>query len=402
LTATRTKRILSVQTIRDGGGAETALVRMIRELRADGWECHVAVPSEPRLVEEYAAAGAILHTVAMQRLTLSGPRLRWAARFVATWPVSVLRLAVLARRLRVDVVHSNSLHYLQGWAVACLVRRPHLWHAREIVVQSAAALRLERALARRYADVVVATSQAIAAQLDPANVVVVYDRPDPLEFTPAAAGRLRAGLGIADDAPLVGAACRIDTWKGVDVLLDAVPGLRRLRPGTEVLVAGDPVGGKEAYATALAGRAAGLGVHWLGARRDMPDLLADLDVYVQASTSPEPFGLGLVEALASGCPVVATDGGGPVEILAHIIDEGGRVPECAGALVPFADPTATAEAVAALLPSTTSTAQRRARPRLVPTLADGPSLARLCDELLTTGRRRPGRRVSSRQPRRPS
>ena len=338
MTATRTRRILSVQTIRDGGGAETALIRMIRELRAEGWECHVAVPSEPRLAREYVAAGAILHTVAMERITLSGPRLRWALRFAASWPVSVVRLALLARRLDVEVVHSNSLHYLQGWAAAALARRPHLWHAREIVVQSRAALRLERALTRRWADAVVATSQAIAAQLDPANVVVVYDVPDPAEFGPSRTGVARADIGVADDALLVGAACRIDTWKGVDVLLDAVPAITAALPGVEVVVAGDPVGGKEAYAAALARRAAGLGVHWLGARRDMPELMADLDVYVQVSTLPEPFGLGLVEALASGCPVVATDAGGPVEILAHVVADGaGPGPATgAGRLVPVA------------------------------------------------------------------
>jgi glycosyltransferase involved in cell wall biosynthesis len=342
----------------------------------------------------------------MQRLTLSGSRLRWAARYAISWPGSVARLALLARRLDVEVVHSNSLHYLQGWAAALLARRPHLWHAREIVVQSTAALRLERLLARRYADVVVATSRSIAAQLDPGNVVVIYDRPDPAEFAPRRAGALRSPLGIADDAPLVGAACRIDTWKGVDVLLDAVPTLRAARPGTEVLVAGDPVGGKEAYADALAARAADLGVHWLGARRDMPDLLADLDVYVQASTAPEPFGLGLVEALASGCPVVATDGGGPVEILERVLDEGGRPVGGAGRLVPFRDPAATAAAVVGLLPPVTSTATRRARPRLVPVLADsGLSLAEVTEDVATGRRRRQQWRRRSgtgrRSPRRP-
>lgn len=381
--ATRTKRILSVQSIRDGGGAETALIRMIRELRADGWECHVALPSAPRLAEEYVAAGAVLHMVPMERLTLSGNRLSWILRFTLGWPVSVIRLTLLGRRLGVDVVHSNSLHYLYGWAVALLLRRPHVWHAREIVAQSGAALRLERILARHYATVVVAMSQAIADQLDPGNVQLIFDRPDPEEFSPSRAGRFRAGAGIADDVPLVGAACRIDTWKGVDVLLDAVADLRRARPDAEVLVAGGPVGGKEAYAEGLAARAAALGVHWLGARHDVQDILPDLDVFVQVSTLPEPFGLGIVEALSSGCPVVATDGGGPVEILARVVPEGADAPAPgAGRLVPFGDPGATALAIVELLPEQTSSSLRLARPRLVPTLPGGATLSALFDGLV--------------------
>lgn len=344
--------------VRDGGGSETALIRMIRQLTADGWECHVAISGPARLAAEYGAAGAVLHIVPLERLTTSGTAGRWL-RYLLRWPVSVARLAVLARRLRVDVIHSNALHSLYGWAVAALVRRPHVWHAREIVVQSSAALRLERALARRFATVAVAISQAVAAQLDPGNVVEVTDEPDPDDFSPVRAGRFRASLGIGDAVPLVGAATRIDTWKGVDVLLDAMPLLRSLVPDVEVVIAGGPVVGKEAYFAQLASRAAALGVRWLGARDDVPDLLADLDVYVQPSTSPEPFGLGIVEALTSGCPVVATAAGGPLEIL-------GAAPPSAGRLVPMGDAPALASAIGSLLSSAgpSTAASRRSRPRL--------------------------------------
>src|SRR5579883_765342 len=57
LTATRTKRVLSVQPVSDGGGSEHALVAMIRQLTSAGWECHVALPGPPVLADEYGAAG---------------------------------------------------------------------------------------------------------------------------------------------------------------------------------------------------------------------------------------------------------------------------------------------------------------------------------------------------------
>jgi glycosyltransferase involved in cell wall biosynthesis len=331
---------------------------MVRQLTSEGWDCHVAVPSAARLAAEYAAAGATLHVVAMRRITTTEGAGYWV-RYVLGWPVAVLRLARLARTLGADVVHTNSLHSWYGWAVAPLVGRPHVWHAREIVVQSAAARRLERVLARRFADLVIAMSAAIAAQLDPVNLEIVIDDPDPGEWAPDRAGRFRAGLGIAEDVPLVGSVARIDTWKGFDTLLEAIPLIRRSRPDAVVVVAGAPVGGKDAYAAGLAARAAAIGgVHWLGPRRDVPDLMADLDVFVQVSTEPEPFGLVHVEALASGVPIVAGDEGGPVEILA------GASPG-AGVLVPPGDPAAIAAAVVGLLATAPAdAAARRARPRL--------------------------------------
>ena len=334
---------------------------MIRQLTADGWECHVVVPGPARLASEYGAAGAVLHVVPMASLTTSGSSWRWL-RFAAEWPFTVARLARLARRLDADVVHSNSLHSWYGWAAAVLARRPHVWHAREIVFQSRAALAVERFLARHFATRVIAVSEAVAAQLDPVNVVVVRDDADPARFRPDRAGAFRVRVGVADEVPLIGSVGRIDTWKGLDVLLDAFDTVAGARAGVELVVAGAAVPGKEAYEAGLRGRAAGLpGVHWLGPRSDIPDLMADLDLFVLASTSPEPFGLVVVEALASGVPVVASAAGGPLEVLEPAA-RAGPVPQ--GRLVPPGDAAALAEAVLQLLPRDSSVRHRRARSRL--------------------------------------
>lgn len=329
---------------------------MLGALRAEGWECHVALPHPAALAEQYAAVGATLHVVPMRRITTQGGTLAWAAAYAASWPGSVADLVRLTRRLGVDIVHSNSLHTWYGWAVAALTDRPHVWHAREIVVQSGAALRLERVLTRRFADLVVAMSAAVAAQLDRPDVVVVLDGPAPGELGPKRAGTFRAEAGIADDVPLVGSAARIDTWKGFDTLLDALPMVRAARPEVELVVAGPVVGGKEDLAVGLERRAADLGgVHWLGPRRDMAELMADLDVFCQVSTEPEAFGMVHAEALASGTPTVAGAEGGPVEILAGLSPGAGR-------LVTPGDPAALARAILELLPpGRSSTARRRAR-----------------------------------------
>jgi glycosyltransferase involved in cell wall biosynthesis len=264
----------------------------------------------------------------------------------------VLRLWKLIRRLDPAVVHSNSLHSWYGWAAAGLARLPHVWHAREIVFQSAPALQLERFLAHHFATNVVAVSSAVAEQLDPGNVVIVRDDADRTVFHPGRAGSFRRVAGLADDALLVGSVARVDVWKGFDVLLDAFAAL----DGVELVVAGGPVPGKEDYYESVASRAAGMaGVHWLGPwpAADVPDLMADLDVFAQVSTEPEPYGLVLVEALASGVPVVGGAVGGPLDIVTS--------PEW-GRLVPPGDAAALATAVRQLLPPATSTAHRQGRP----------------------------------------
>jgi glycosyltransferase involved in cell wall biosynthesis len=94
----------------------------------------------------------------------------------------------------------------------------------------------------------------------------------------------------------------------------------------------------------------------LDPRDDIPDVMADLDVLALPSVEPESYGLVLVEALASGTPVVTTDHGGPPEIVARA---------AAGVALAVApgDPRPLADALLALLPEHTSPERRRARLR---------------------------------------
>jgi glycosyltransferase involved in cell wall biosynthesis len=234
-----------------------------------------------------------------------------------------------------------------------------VWHAREIVFQSRAALRVEKWLTRHFAERVVAVSQVVASQLDSPLVEVVTDEADPVRFRPGRAGHFRASAGIDDQVPLLGSIGRLDTWKGFGTLLDAYDHLRLRRPEVELVVAGPAVRGKEDYADELRSRAeATPGVHWLGPRRDVEEVMADLDVFVQVSSEPEPFGLVVVEALACGVPVVAGSQGGPLEILG---EAAARSSVPAGRLVPPCEPEATALAALALLPRISSTGWRSSR-----------------------------------------
>jgi glycosyltransferase involved in cell wall biosynthesis len=373
-------RLLSVQPVAERGGSDHLLVRMLRSLPPDEFDCHVALPGRSPLADEFAAAGAGLHTVPMERLSTSHGAGEWAG-YAAGWPVAVARLVRLIRELRIDVVHSNSLHSLYGWAAATITRRPHVWQAREIVVQSRAAMQLERFLARHFAVKVVCMSQAIADQLDPANVEVVYETVDPAEFRPELAGRFRDRVGIPDDVPLVGAVGRIDTWKGFDVLLDAFARAKERRSDLHLVVAGAPVTGKEQLAIDLATRATQLSdVHWLGPRTDTPELFADLDLFVLPSTQPEPYGIVVVEALASGAPVVVTDAGGTPEIVA-------RAAPGSGTTVPPGDSTALADAIVRIASVRTDAAARKERPALEPP-GDTGRMAEILREAAEDGHRR--------------
>src|SRR5262245_10378012 len=123
-------RLLSIQPVAERGGSDQALLRMLRSLPPDEFECHVVVPAEPPLRADLEAAGATVHIVPMRRISTSHGALQWVG-YASGWPVAVLRLHSLLKRLDVGVVHTNSLNSWYGWAAARMARRPHVWHRSE-------------------------------------------------------------------------------------------------------------------------------------------------------------------------------------------------------------------------------------------------------------------------------
>ena len=133
---------------------------------------------------------------------------------------------------------------------------------------------------------------------------------------------------------------RINDWKGHDVLIEAIARMRARDLIIPVQIAGDPYPGEEHLLDRLRelARRRGVGdqVMFLGYIADIEGLLDRVGIFVLPSIRPEPFGLALLEAMGRGLPCIATDAGGPRDMIEH-----GRT----GLLVPPRDPDALAGAI---------------------------------------------------------
>ncbi|MGH7361473.1 MAG: glycosyltransferase, partial [Candidatus Methylomirabilales bacterium] len=200
---------------------------------------------------------------------------------------------------------------------------------------------------RRLCDRVVTTGEFARRRLvaetgvPPEKVVVIPTGIDMAAFDPdqMRGDGVRAEWGIAPGTPLVGVVAVLRRRKGHAVLVEACLELRGAFPGLHVVLVGDgPVRGW------IAERIRDLGlegtVRLVGHRRDIPDVLAALDVFVLPSIEPEGVPQSVVQALAMGRPVVASD----VEGLTEVLRDGET-----GLLVPPGDPAALAAAIASLL-----------------------------------------------------
>jgi glycosyltransferase involved in cell wall biosynthesis len=315
------------------GGVEKAVVGLLNALEGRRFRCRLILGRrEGALLPELRPEIAVTDLGGARAMT-SVPRLARLlgrdcdvvysatnARNVAT--LAALRLLPAARRPRVIVSeHTTPDDYLAA------ARRPALRRA---------AMRL---LYPR-ADALAAPAEGLAERW---LAAAGTDRPRPVtlpnpimtEAGLALAGRVERGEGPPRDPALVVAAGRLAPVKGFDLLLEAFARAAARRPELrlEIYGEGEARAALEAQAEALAlqGR-----VRLRGYAVSLPEALAGAGLMVVPSRR-EGFGNVVVEALAAGTPVLATDCAGPAALLAETPG--------AGRLVPLEDPGALAEAM---------------------------------------------------------
>ncbi len=171
------------------------------------------------------------------------------------------------------------------------------------------------------------------------KIVIIHNGVDLDVFHPRSPDKgLAQELCIVDHHPVIGTVGRMVTEKGHVYLLEALPYLREQWPTLQCLFIGTGP-----LMEMLRKRASELDVaekcFFPGVRMDMADIYPLMDIFVLPSLR-EPFGLVLLEAMASGVPVIATASGGPLDFIHSGIN---------GLLVPPADPKELADKMDFLL-----------------------------------------------------
>jgi glycosyltransferase involved in cell wall biosynthesis len=316
----------------DVGGMEVLVASMARGLAARGHRVGVTC------LEHDGAQADALRADGVRVSVVPTPGLRTIVRAPA--------LAEHFARLAPDVVHSHS----GVWEKAARAAR-HAGVAR--VVHTVHGLHdtepwhgpLLKRWGARHTDWVVAVSEPLREYLvervglDAARVRVLINGIHTDEFRPGAhAGALRDRLGIGPDAPLVGTVARIAPIKNHAMLISSFARVLEQRPDAHLAIVGDgPV------RPALEAQIASLGladrVHLPGMMTGLAPVYRDLDLFVLSSLA-EGTSISMLEAMATGCGIVATRVGGNTDLL-----DGGAC----GTLVPSDDASAMADALVALL-----------------------------------------------------
>jgi glycosyltransferase involved in cell wall biosynthesis len=277
-------------------GAETFLIRLTRHVDAIH-VVHRCVTSCNRIVRELKAEG----------LELESLRIGGKANLLA-----VPRLFRAVRRHRADVTHSHlsSASWWCGWLTR-LGGPPSIGH-----VHGFTSAHWHNRQTHLIACSAAVKTDLIDKGIPSGRITVMHYPVDPSDQPPTRlSAHVRAEFGADAHTPIVGTFAHLSPKKGYRELVRAARLVLDRLPKAQFWCFGD---GPLREEVAEQARVLGIADRFklLGFRRDVPDLMRAVDVMCLPSHR-EPFGLVYVEAGLAGKPVIACDGGGAPEVIAH-------------------------------------------------------------------------------------
>lgn len=235
-----------------------------------------------------------------------------------------LRLAKVFKRDKIDLIHTHNVApWLYGTVAAIITKIPHLVHTEHSNVSSNhKRLFIAEKYLAKYTDIIIADSESVANYLinkqgiSSKKVVTILNGIDIDKYRREIdVNRKRKEIGLNQNDLIIGIVARLVPVKNHLCLLKAFSLLKSKLGNVKLVIVGDGElrDDLERY---VRDNELDKEVLFLGNRRDVPELLKIFDLFVLPSLS-EGLSITLLEAMASGIPIVATDVGGNSEIIGN-------------------------------------------------------------------------------------
>ncbi|PEN12817.1 glycosyl transferase family 1 [Longibacter salinarum] len=317
------------------GGAELMLKQLVTtppEAAPTTIHWHVVFLEDGPMVDECRSEWSDTHVFPAGRL-----------RHVMSYGRTIRQLVELGKDVQArGILGWMSKGHVYGGPAAFTLGCPAFWFQLGLPADVHWMDRLATAIpARRVLTCSNAGAKAQAALFPHRRTAVVHPGTDVRHFAPGPEHRsaIRRRLGLDETAPTAVIVGRLQRWKGMHVFIESIDQVRQDYPDVQGIVVGGKHDLEPEYPQYLKDliqrRNLEESIHMVGFQSNVRDWMHAADVVVHASDR-EPFGIVVIEAMASARPVIASDTAGPTEVIEH-----GQT----GLLTPYGDAEAMAKAI---------------------------------------------------------
>lgn len=249
----------------------------------------------------------------------------------------------------INIIYSNTTAVLIGVFLSAQHKRKHIWHIHEIFDRPAILKRFIGWTLQKYDSTVICVSQAVKKSWEKyitnRDGEVIYNGLDCVDILNAKPG-FRESCGIKEDEVVIAMVGRVNLVKGQKYFLEIASILSKEHKNIKFVMVGDVYPGNEYLYEELNEIKTKYKLEDvvidLGYRKDIPEILREIDIFILPSIKPDSLPTAVLEAMAAGKPVVATELGGAKEMI---------IENSTGFLIPTNDAQIASEKISVLVKS---------------------------------------------------
>ena len=346
-TVTRKKVLFHYMIGGTAGGSDTCLYLLLKHLDQTKYDLYLLYKDRSRFVDDLESRGIALiqlpntkgrsdnnkndNTTKKRdksgrlRTMLGGIKKIWKNRAV------IKNLKEIIEEYKIDIVHTN--HHLTGdrlmLIAAILKKKVTISHNRGLyppdIIDKIVTKKIDEIICMSDFSKSVYTNNNISDKV----CKTIYDG---IEIEDQQTEEL------SDSLIKIGCFGRLETWKGQKTLIDAVELIIKTNQNIVVYFVGNGPD-EEDLKKQVKDKGLANYIEFTGHIKNVKDYMKNCSIIVHTSIEPEPFGMVIIEAMALGKPVIATNFGGPVEIIENKVS---------GFLIPAEDPNVLANQILTL------------------------------------------------------
>lgn len=320
------KKILFLHTGSEMYGADKVMLDLIKNLDKTKYSPYVILPEDGMLADKLRNISVKIDIVPYPVLRRKYFNVSGILKYIVMYFKYSKQLVKLAKKEQIDIIHNNTSAVLEGCYVSKILNIPLVWVVHEIIINPKLIFNIICKIIAHYSTETIVVSNAVKNHLLSSGyfkknkIKVIHNGVDSSIFNPNTnCNYLYSEWNIPNTAKVIGMIGRVNSWKGQEDFLIATNKVLEKNKNTYVIIVGGVFAGEERYKNILLQNISNSPfksrIIYSDYRNDTEAIHKLFDIFVLPSINPDPLPTVVLEAMATGKPIVGYAHGGVCEMV---------------------------------------------------------------------------------------